>query len=110
TLSAEFFTNNVRLAWPTTGFGVTYEIRHFVGSGDSSNWDNSSVILRTTSLQADINPVSIGLTTGSHTFLIKSLDSDGNYSETASFVDITIPQIPASDITATVVSNSVLLY
>ncbi len=110
TLSAEIFSNNVRLTWPSVGFGVTYEIRHYNGSGDSSVWANSIVILRTTSLQADINPVSLPLTIGSHTFLIKSLDSNSNYSDSASFVDITVPQIPASDITAVVVGNFVLLY
>src|SRR6266567_1032824 len=110
TLSAEIFSNNVRLTWPSVGFGVTYEIRHYNGSGDSSVWANSIVILRTTSLQADINPVSLPLTIGSHTFLIKSLDSNSNYSDSASFVDITVPQIPASDFTAVVVGNFVLLY
>src|SRR5207249_3308968 len=99
TLTAEIFNNDVRLTWPSAGFGVTYEIRHYSGSGDNSVWDSSTTILRTTALQTGINPTSIPLTFGSHTFLIKSLDKDGNYSETASFVDITVPQIPASNIT-----------
>jgi hypothetical protein len=110
TLGLEIFPNNVRLTWPSVGFGVTYEIRHFSGSGSGSVWDTSTVILRTTSLQIDINPTSIPLSIGSHTFLIKSLDKDGNYSETASFVEMTVPRIPASDLTAIVVSNFILLY
>lgn len=103
------YNNNVKLAWVQLDGVVIYELRYLAGNNDYSSWDAASVILRTTTTSADINPLVIPLTFGNHTFLIKAVDDAGNYTPIASVVVINIPIIPAPVISPTVISNFVLL-
>jgi hypothetical protein len=102
--------NNLRLSW-IANLGISvYEIRYIIGNNNGSAWDSAQTILKTSSLTADINPLSIPLVFGDHTFLIKSIDDEGVYAEEASYVVINIARILAPVITAVVIGNFILLY
>lgn len=103
------FTNNVRLSWSSLTGASSYEIRYKSGVQVASDWDTASSILKTSSLSADINPITIPLIYGNHTFFIKAIDSSGIYSTTATILTINIPTIPSPIITPTVIDNNVLL-
>lgn len=107
--TATTFGNNLRLTWASAATLSTYEIRYKAGSFTIADWDTAQAILTTGNLSADINPISVPLTTGVHTFLIKSIDASGIYSTLASLVIVTVPVIQAPVITPTVISNNVLL-
>lgn len=64
------------------------------------------MLLRSSSLQADIDPVLYG----THTYLIKTIDVNGNYSSASTQVIFTLTQIPAPSISPQVIDNNVLLY
>lgn len=106
---ATIYDNNVKLSWDNIAGISTYEIRYKLDVALPTDWDTATYILRTSTLSADINPLTIPLTFGSHSFLIKSIDSSGNYAATASVVTISIPVILQPVITPTVISNNVLL-
>ncbi len=97
TFSIPGFT--LRLQWSEAEGASFYEIR--VGS----SWNTASLVLRTSSLQADIDPLLIG----TYTYLIKSVSSTGAYSDAATSLSIVIPTIAAPTISAQVVDNNVLL-
>lgn len=107
--TAIIFGNNVRLTWNSLVGASYYDIRYKAGVATAADWNTANSILQTTSLSADINPINIPLIIGSHTFLIKSVNSSGLESETASIITITIIQIPVSAVTAVVIDNNVLL-
>ena len=101
------YANNLKLTWDKVD-GVSYEIRYT--SNGSIVWDTASVILKTSTTSADINPLTIPLIYGTYTFLIKTVASDGTYSTSPSIVIVTIPQIAAPTLTASTIGNFVLLY
>jgi len=108
--SGQIFPNNIRLSWTSIGSGIVYEIRYLAGSGyDSDDWDAANSLIETTTAVVNLDPISIPLTTGSHTFFLKGTSSDGIESETAETIIIAIPQITAPVITPTVIDNFVLL-
>lgn len=109
-LTATLFNNNLRLAWPGVSGVSTYEIRYLLGEAGASSWDLASTILKTSTLSADINPISIPLVFGHHTFFIKSVDNAGTYSENASVITINIPKILAPTVTPVIIGNFILLY
>lgn len=106
---ATIFTNNIRLSWSSVIGINTYVIRYKSGSATILDWDNASTLLTTGTLSADINPLTIPLLYGDHSFLIKSLDATGTLSVIPAVVTINIPNISAPIVTSTVVDNNVLL-
>lgn len=109
TVTAAIYNNNVRLSWAAIANTSYYDIRYKAGVAVDADWSTSNSILRTSSLSADINPLTIPLTIGSHSFLLKSINSSGLESSTASIVTITIVQVLAPNLTAVVIDNNVLL-
>jgi hypothetical protein len=107
--SASVYSNNIRLTWTSLGSGVVYEIRYVAGGFEPDLWDTANSILTTSTLSADINPVTLPLTYGSHTFLIKATGESGIESAVEAHVTIAIPQIPAPVVTPSVIDNFVLL-
>lgn len=107
--TATLFANNCRLTWYQSSSLDSYEIRYKSGAYDSTYWDASEVILVTGTQSADINPLTIPLLTGNHTFLIKGINTSGEFSKTASYVVVNIPLITAPTISITVITNFVLL-
>lgn len=92
--------DNVLLYWERPVGVQNFELRKGV------EWDSATRVLITNTTTALLNP----LTLGQHTYLIKAIDADGNYSPSAARIDIIIPQIPAVSISSSVVDNNVLLY
>tara|TARA_R110000868_G_scaffold16913_6_gene74959 strand:- start:2033 stop:3457 length:1425 start_codon:yes stop_codon:yes gene_type:complete len=101
------FTNNLRLTWSALTGAASYELRYNFGA--STNWDTATSLLTTSTLSADVNPLTVPLLYGNHTFLLKAITTLGVYSTTAASVVINIPQIAATVITPTVIDNNVLL-
>lgn len=92
---------NITLIWepPTTGF-LFYEIRR------GSDWDTATRVTVTSNLSITIDPISVGTTR----FLIRTLTSDGVYSNSATSLDIIIPEISITNLTAETIDSNVLLY
>lgn len=90
----------VKFTWtqPTTA-SVQYEIRK------GTDWTTAEFITRTPSTQVIVDP----LTTGNHTFLIKSLDSNGNYSTDTADILVSVVKPGTPIITPQVINNNVLL-
>lgn len=109
-LTATLFNNNLRLSWDALGGLISYEVRYISGNHTDASWNTASVILKTGTTSANINPLTIPLIFGDHTFLVKSVDSNGKYSDVASYVVVNIPIIQAPVITSVIVNNFVLLY
>lgn len=101
------YGNNFRLTWDTVNGAVSYEIRY--NTSASTDWDGASVLLKTATLAADVNPLTIPLVIGTYTFLLKSVDSSGNYAASASVVGLNVPVLGTPTITGIVVGNFVLL-
>jgi hypothetical protein len=89
----------VRFSWNAVSGAANYEIRK------GADWDTATLQTRTIGLTADIDP----LLYGSHTFLIKSIDGNGDYSVTPAQTIITINQIAGPTITKQTIDNNVLL-
>lgn len=94
-----FTPTTIRFSWTVITGATIYEIRK------GTVWETASFQLRTPSLQADIDP----LLTGTHTFLIKSLNSSGVYSISSTQCVVTVPTISAVSINKQVIDNNVLL-
>lgn len=91
----------IQLTWVSPGESISnYEIRK------GTDWDTALRILVTNTLSAVLDPLAIG----DHTYLIKSIDSNGVYTDTVKSLVITIPPIGAVSITHDVIDNNVLLY
>src|SRR6185312_12322178 len=88
---------NVTFTWSQSDIGDIYEIRR------GSSWDTASFITRTVGLSAVIDPLLVG----SYTFLIKSINPSGTYSNDAASVSITINSIAGLVITLAVIDNTV---
>ena len=104
------FPNNLKLVWSQAALLSSYEIRYLPGTHGIGSWDTAITILTTSTLSADINPLTIPLLVGTYTFLIKAISASGIYSTLASGLIFSVPSITTSVITATVIGNSVLLY
>lgn len=97
------FPTHILLQWtpPDTKEIYTYEIRQ------GTTWETANrILVNTGALSAVIDP----LPTGTHTFLIKTINSYGNYSANAVSLVIGVEAIPAVSINAQVIDNTVLLY
>lgn len=90
----------VRFIWTEIANAFGYEIR------EGTIWDFATFRLRTTSLQADIDPFLVG----THTFLIKTINSNGLYSDTPGSLVVAVPPIGSVTIQREVIDNNVLLY
>lgn len=104
------YSNNLRLNWDNAGASITYELRYKSGVAMASDWDTAAIILKTATTSADINPLTIPLLSGAHTFLLKTIDASGVYSTTAQVLSLNIADIPAPVITPSVINSNVLLY
>jgi len=70
-------------------------------------WTTASLEVRTTSLSVNLAP---DLATGTHTYLLKTINSSGGYSVNYLTLVVTIGAVSAVGITTTVIDNNVLLY
>lgn len=94
-----FTATTVRFNWSQVTGAAQYEIRK------GADWDTATFQLRTTSLQADIDP----LTVGAHTYLIKTISSTGTYSTAPTQCVVTVPALGGITISKSVIDNNVLL-
>jgi len=94
--------SSIFLTWESPGPAARlYEIRR---SGELI-WDTASFVTRTPSLTVNLAP----LPAGSYYFLIKTIDSFGNYSPTFAHAVATIIPPGKPFVTAAVIDNNVLL-
>jgi hypothetical protein len=89
----------VRFTWNQVTYASQYEVRQ------GTVWETSNFRFRTTGLQGNIDPLGYG----TFHFLIKTLDSQGNYSALANPTSIEVPVISAPAVTVSVIDNNVLL-
>lgn len=94
-----FTPTTVRMFWSAVPLAAGYEVRK------GTNWDTASFQFRTSNLLADIDPLKVG----SHTYLIKTLNSDLVLSEEARSQVITVPEIGPLTVDKSVIDNNVLL-
>lgn len=94
-----FTGTTVRFAWLSVSGAAQYEVRK------GAVWETATLQFRTVNTSADIDP----LLEGSHTFLLKAIDSSGNYSTTATQVVVVVPAIAVVAVTGQVIDNNVLL-
>lgn len=100
------FPDYVSLTWEepeSTASSIdvaNYEIRK------GSDWSTAVRVLVTSTLSAKIDP----LTVGSHTYLIKSIGSNGFYTTTTKSLTVLVPAITAVSILSNVIDNNVLLF
>jgi len=96
----EFTTLSVILRWTPPDFDFQfYELRK------GTVWNTASRVLVTNSIEAVLDPITVG----THTYLLKTISVDGEYSEEAARVDVVVPTIGPSTISAEVSINNVLL-
>lgn len=100
TFSYVIYPNNITISWSLVVGAAMYELRK------GTDWDTADRITITNSNSAALEP----LIYGTHTYLIKSLDFDGAYSDETTTGTVIIPIIPAVPITSQVIDNNVLLY
>lgn len=99
TFTFVFTPISVRLSWTEVPNAFGYEIR------EGSNWDFATFRLRTPSLMADIDPLLVG----SHSFLIRTINAVGAYSDTSTSLVISVPPIGSISLQSSVIDNNVLL-
>lgn len=104
------YGNNVKLSWGVLDGLRTFEIRYMFGQKTAVDWEDAAFLIRTSTFSADINPVTIPLTIGFHTFFIKTIDTFGVETATAEIAILNVPQITAPIISPVVINNFVLLY
>jgi hypothetical protein len=100
TFDVTFTGKTIRFNWAQSTGAAFYEVRL------GSSWDTASFVFRSVNLEADIDPLLVG----TYTYLIKAVDSDNNYSSTATSVTFTIPALLAVTLNGTVIDNNILLY
>jgi len=94
--------NGIYLTWQNASPAArTYELRR----SDELVWDTASFVTRTPSLSVLLDP----LPSGSYFFLLKTIDTFGNYSPNFSYVTITIIDPGKPFVTVAVIDNNVLL-
>ena len=100
TASFELTRTNVILRWvpPTTGF-LLYEVRQ------GSVWESATRLLSTGNSQVALDPTPVGTTP----FLIKSINSAGDYSTDACAINVIVPPIGTFAITGLAIGNAVTL-
>lgn len=89
----------VRFSWAHVDGALLYEVRK------GTVWETAAFQLRTSSLQADIDP----LLSGTHTYLLKTLNIEGEYSTNSISLVVTVPTIGPVTISKEVIDNNVLL-
>jgi hypothetical protein len=99
TFTFAFTSTTVRFTWSEVVGAFGYELRK------GTVWDTAAFQLRTPSLQADLAPLLVGV----HTYLLKTIDGDGNYSTTAIQCVVTVPAVGAVTVSKQVIDNNVLL-
>ena len=100
TASFELTRTNVILRWvpPTTGF-LLYEVRR------GSVWESATRLLSTGNSQVALDPTPVGTTP----FLVKSINSAGDYSTEACAINVIVPPIGTFAITGLAIGNAVTL-
>jgi hypothetical protein len=100
--SGQVQLTSIFLSWESPSAAArTYEIRR----SDELDWNTASFVTRTPSLTVNLAP----LPYGSYYFLIKTIDSFGNYSSTFASTIVTIIPPGKPFVTAVVIDNNVLL-
>jgi hypothetical protein len=94
-----FTSTTVRFNWSQVVGATTYEIRK------GTVWETADFQLRTSSLQADIDPLLVG----SYTYLIKTITNSGIYSTTTTQCIVVVPALGVPIVTSQVIDNNVLL-
>jgi hypothetical protein len=92
----------VLLSWAAPvpiGSTVFYEIRKGI------SWDTGTFVLRTPSLSAALDPVTVG----EHNYMIKTLNGLGDESTTHVAVVVTVPALGTPSVQAQVIDNNVQL-
>lgn len=89
----------LRLLWDNIQGARQYEIRQ------GNDWDTALFKIRTSSLQADLDPIP----SGSYIFLLKTINADGVYSTEPRGLVVNIPDVSGLIITSRVIDNNVLL-
>lgn len=105
--TATLYGNNLHISWAATSGAFEYILKYHLGT--STDWATGNTLLTTTGLSADINPVTVPLVVGTHTFLLKGKTSSGVESLAAAVLTITINTIEAPVISPTIIDNNVLL-
>lgn len=90
----------IRLTWEAVTGAVQYEVRK------GSTWSTATYVTRTPTIEVLLDP----LTTGSHTYLIKSMDINGNYCVNAKSLTFGISSPTTPSITTQVIDNYGLIY
>lgn len=99
----EAFPTNLRATWLPALNAVGYEIRK------GTVWSTAEFVLTTATTVANMDPIVLDLTTGSHTFLVKGINFSGQESVNAQSAVLVVPQIPGPALTGTAIANSALL-
>lgn len=101
TFTYRFTDTNVILEWvaPSTQF-LNYEIRK------GTTWETADYITTLSGLLVVLDP----LLQGSHTYLIKGINSNGVYSVTPASVTVIVPAMGGVALTSQLVDNNALLY
>jgi len=98
------YGNNLRLTWNASSGASAYRIRY------GTDWETANELIITPGVSADIDPVVVPLIIGTHTFLIRSINSLGIESITHASFTLNIFQMTAPVISPVVIDNNVLLY
>ena len=101
TASYRFTPYNLILEWvPPSNETFYYEIRK------GTVWATAPRVLVTNNFLALLDPI----TTGTHHYLIKAINSQGTYSINAYLLEVVLPPIGALSISNTTISNNVMLF
>jgi hypothetical protein len=90
----------LRIYWSGATNAASYEIRK-----GTTGWDAATFITGTNQLEVRLDPLLVG----SHTYLVRSKNGLGIYSDTYATIVVDIPAIGTQNITAQVIDNNVLL-
>jgi hypothetical protein len=88
------------LSWNVVVDAGFYEVRK------GTDWATATLVTRTSSSSIQLDPV----VAGSHTYLLKSINSAGIYSSAFSTLILTISTVGDVSVTYSVIDNNVLLY
>lgn len=95
---ATLLSDEIVFSWDSQGPSISYEIRY------GSTWSTASYITTTLSNNAIINPLLVG----TYTYLIKAINSSGNYSPDATSVTFSVTPIGSLSVAFQLVSNNIL--
>jgi hypothetical protein len=99
----EPFPTNLRASWLPALNAVGYEIRK------GTTWETAEFVLTTATTVANLDPIILNLTVGTHTFLIKGINFSGQESVNAQSADLIVPPINGPSLTGTALGNNALL-